>query len=97
MTNVNDFVLKTDVKLFQKYVPSATLTNYYKTKSNSIRIAFFDNKQFIAIETPKANNIFQNLVLNMDTNNIYNLLKKDTIVIKNNKIKYNIYIGNINI
>jgi hypothetical protein len=94
MSNIT--ILKTDEKLFAELIPNASLTHYYKTKDNSLRIAFFNNNEFIAIETPKSNNTFKTLVLDVDKNNVYNLTETKNIYKKNN-IAYVIYKGTRNV
>ena len=68
----------------------------FKTKNNSLRIAFFSNNNFIVVETPKGLNMFKNLVLEQDSSNMYSVSKTEFI---NNKtdgsLKYAVYIGTI--
>lgn len=90
-------VLKKDEELFTNLFPDNNLTHYFKTKDNSLRIAFFDNKQFVAIETPKGINMFNDLVLKQDTNNLYSLIEKKEVTNKKNQLQYNLYIGDINV
>ena len=49
-------ILKKDEKFFEKNMGHTKLTQYYKTKDNSLRIAIFENNEFVAFETSKANN-----------------------------------------
>ena len=86
---------KTDEKLFKELFPDNKLTHYFKTKDNVLRIAFFDNNQFIAIETPKGNNTFKTTVLDNDENKMYYLTNTKQINDKKGNPKYTIYTGNI--
>lgn len=90
-------VLNTDLNIFNQFLPNEKLTHYFKTKNNSLRIAFFSNNNFIVIETPKGLNMFENLVLKQDSNNLYSIIEKKEITNSKNILQYNIYIGNINI
>ena len=90
-------VLNTDLNIFNQFLPNENLTHYFKTKNNFLRIAFFSNNYFIVIETPKGLNMFENLVLKQDSNNLYSIMEKKEITNSKNILQYNIYIGNINI
>lgn len=89
MSNIT--VLKKDEKLFNKIIPEAVLTGYFKTKDNSLRIALFSNNEFIAIETPKNLNIFKQTVLEQDDK--YILKKHQTILKSDGSLDYAIYRG----
>jgi hypothetical protein len=89
MSNIT--VLKKDEKLFNKIIPEAVLTGYFKTKDNSLRIALFSNNEFIAIETPKNLNIFKQTVLEQDDK--YILQNYQTILKSDGSIDYAIYRG----
>lgn len=93
MSNIT--VLKKDEKLFNKIIPEANLTSYFKTKDNSLRIALFSNNEFIAIETPKNLNIFKQTVLEQDDK--YILKNYQTILKSDGSLDYAIYRGIINI
>ena len=98
MSNNNNItILKKDEELFNKFFPNTKPTHYFKTKDNSLRVTFFENKQFLAVETPKGNNLFNDLVLKQDNNNLYSLIEKKEITNSKNILQYNLYIGNINI
>ena len=90
-------VLNTDLNIFNQFLPNEKLTHYFKTKNNALRIAFFSNNNFIVVETPKGLNMFENLVLKQDSNNLYSIIEKKEITNSKNILQYNIYIGNINI
>ena len=91
-------VLNTDLNIFNQFLPNENLTHYFKTKNNSLRIAFFSNNNFIVVETPKGLNMFENLVLKQDSYKMYSVTKTEFI---NNKtddsLKYAVYIGTINL
>ena len=93
MSNIT--VLKKDEKLFNKIIPEAVLTSYFKTKDNSLRIALFSNNEFIAIETPKNLNIFRQTVLEQDDK--YILKNHQTFLKPDGSMDYAIYRGIINI
>ena len=82
-----------DLKIFKELLPESNLTHYYKTKNNVLRIALFDDYNFIAIETPKGLGLFEQTVLNQDANKVYNLTK--TIHLKNpdGSLKNAVYVG----
>jgi hypothetical protein len=89
MSNIT--VLKKDEKLFNKIIPEAVLTGYFKTKDNSLRIALFSNNEFIAIETSKNLNIFKQTVLEQDDK--YILQNYQTILKSDGSIDYALYRG----
>lgn len=74
-------ILKKDEKFFIKNMSHTKLTQYYKTKDNSLRIAIFENNEFIAFETQKAKGLFKETVLDVDNSYILKnrkqLLKTD--------------------
>lgn len=90
-------VLKTDETLFKNLKPNNYLTHYFKTKDNSLRMAFFNDKTFIAIETKKAMNLLKSSVFDVDKYKIYTLTNTNVVYDKNNTVKYTIYSGNLNI
>ena len=93
----NITVSNKDLKIFNQFNPDATLTHYFKTKDNKLRVAFFNNKKFIAIETPKGFELFRKAVLEQDTNNMYQLLNHHQLINPDGSLKNSIYIGNINL
>ena len=84
-------ILKKDEKFFEKNMSHTTLTQYYKTKDNSLRIAIFENNEFIAIETNKAKDMFQETVLNNDKS--YVLKQRKEILKTNGTIEAIHYFG----
>jgi hypothetical protein len=92
MTKIN--VLKKDQTLFNELMPNNTLTHYFKDKNNSIRLAIFNNKHFIVIETPETKNFFMDHVMKYAPN----MYKINDIIEKKNKknvITSSIIIGEI--
>ena len=87
-------ILKKDEQFFEKNMSHTTLTEYHKTKDNSLRIAIFADKSFIAIETPKSLGIFQDLVLNKDAR--FELKNKTTETKKDGTVDHIKYFGIIN-
>lgn len=84
-------ILKKDEKYFNDKFSHINLTEYYKTKDNSLRIALFDDSSFIAIETNKAKGVFQQTVLDQDFS--YVLLNKETICKKDGSVDHVKYFG----
>lgn len=86
-------ILKKDEKFFNKNMSHTRLTQYYKTKDNSLRVAIFENNEFIAIETPKANGLFNETILMNDKSYVLNQRKE--ILKPNGTIDIIYYFGNI--
>jgi hypothetical protein len=86
-------ILKKDEKFFEKNMSHTKLAEYYKTKDNSLRIAIFENREFVAFETNKANNVFKETVLDKDER--YKLTKRQQIVKKDGSIEIIQYFGTI--
>ena len=88
-------ILKKDEKYFNKNLSHTTLTGYYKTKDNGLRIAIFEDGTFVAFETPKAEGIFKKFVLEQDTNKF--ILENTTPTYKKDgSIEHITFIGKIN-
>lgn len=86
-------ILKKDEKFFEKNMGHTKLTQYYKTKDNSLRIAIFENNEFVAFETSKANNAFKETVLDIDER--YKLSKRQQILKKDGSLEIIQYFGTI--
>ena len=84
-------ILKKDEKFFNKEMSHTKLTGYFKTKDNSLRIAFFENSEFVAFETPKAEGVFKSTILDNDSH--YDLKNTNTILKSNGDIEYIKYSG----
>lgn len=87
-------ILKKDEKFFINNMNHTNLTEYYKTKDNSLRIGIFENKEFIAIETNKAEGVFKQAVLDQD--NSYVVKNKQTILKKDGTVDHIKYFGTKN-
>ena len=87
-------VLKKDEKYFNSEFGHTTLTEYYKTKDNSLRIGIFEDKTFVAIETSKADGVFQQTVLDQDSS--YVLLDKKVVNKADGSVDHIKYIGRKN-
>lgn len=85
-----------DLKIFKELLPESNLTHYYKTKDNILRIALFDDNNFIAIETPKGLGLFEKTVLNQDDNKVYNLTKTIHLENPDGSLKNAVYVGTRN-
>jgi hypothetical protein len=94
MNNIT--INKNDLKIFKELLPESNLTDYYKTKDNVLRIALFDDNNFIAIETPKGLGLFEQTVLNQDTNKVYNLTKTIHLENPDGSLKNAVYVGTRN-
>lgn len=92
MSNIK--ISKTDEKLFNKLLPDNKLTHFFKTKNGNLKIAVFDENKFIAIESPKAMNIFKETILDQYDNFIVE--KQQTISNPDGSTKLLLYMGNIN-
>ena len=86
-------ILKKDEKFFSKNMSHTTLTQYYKTKDNSLRIAIFENNEFVAFETIKADGLFKQTVL--DNNNSYVLKEHKQVLKTDGTVDVTIYFGEI--
>lgn len=84
-------ILRKDEKFFNENMSHTTLTEYYKTKDNSLRIAIFENREFIAIETPKAEGIFKQTVLDQDSS--YTLNEVTPVLKANGSVDHIKYFG----
>ena len=84
-------ILKKDEKYFAEKMSHTKLSAYFKTKDNSLRIAIFENGEFLAIENQKAYGIFQETVLNKD--NSYKLKNKQQELNVDGTLKCIIYFG----
>lgn len=91
MNNIT--INKNDLKIFKELLPESNITHYYKTKDNILRIALFDDNNFIAIETPKGFGLFEQTVLNQDANKVYNLTQTIHIENPDGSLKNAIYVG----
>ena len=86
-------ILKKDEKFFEKNMSHTKLTQYYKTKNNSLRIAIFENNEFVAFETSKSINAFKETVLDIDER--YKLSKRQEVVKKDGSLEVIQYFGTI--
>ena len=84
-------ILKTDEAFFIKEMAHTEPTHYFKTKDNSLRIAFFKNMEFVAIETAMVENVFTLTVLDRDTT--YELKDKRQEFNTDGSLKRTIYKG----
>ena len=84
-------ILKKDEKFFIKNMGHTKLTQYYKTKDNSLRIAIFENNEFIAFETKKGNGTFKSTVL--DNEESFVLKNRKEILKQNGEIELIQYSG----
>ena len=87
-------ILKKDEKFFEENMNHTKLTQYYKTKDNSLRIAIFENNEFVAIELPKAKNVFEETVLDNDKR--YELKSRKQIFKNDGSNEVTYYFGTIN-
>ena len=84
-------ILKKDEKFFSKEMSHTKLVGYFKTKDNSLRIAFFENDEFVAFETPKAEGTFISTVLEQDSH--FELKNTNTVFKSNGNVEYVKYTG----